>query len=289
MIFNGSDYNDEFIKMYYENGLPPDMREYLQNTQSMDLMLFEEDVEKAVQKGVLHCTREQLKPAKRKLMDWASNEINNPIDYIEFGVYKGSTIKEMTNRFTESDNRFYGFDTFEGLPDAWVSTWGNHDIKMDRDKGTLNSNGMPVIIDSRVFLYKGLFQDTLPLFLNDVFKGRRNNDRQMFINIDSDIYSAALYVLTMIHPYLRNGDLIYFDEFFDSINEYAAFNDYMRAYYTKEKFKPIARAYDSFLFRFEENDAHQRSNEQDKPLKANVGIKSRISALSAIKALILGR
>lgn len=289
LLLNNDSSDEHFIERYYENGLPAGMRDYLQATQSMGLKLFEEDPEQAVLDGALRCTREQLKPAKRRLMDWASTEIDGPVDYIEFGVYKGSTIKEMTHRFSHKQSRFYGFDTFEGLPDAWVSTWGGHHIKMDRDKGTLNSEGMPVILDDRVYLYKGLFQDTLPQFLDEVLGGQRDESRPMFINIDSDIYSAALYILTMLHPYLRHGDLVYFDEFFDSINEYAALNDYMRSYYVKDNFKPLARAYDSFLFRVENMNTQKADDKKTSPLVANTGRKNRLSALSAIKALLLGR
>ena len=52
-----------------------------------------------------------------------------------------------------------------------------------------------------------------------------------------------------MHPLLRSGDYIYFDEFFDALNEFAAFNDYIRAYNAKDWFAPVARSYDGLLFR----------------------------------------
>ena len=45
--------------------------------------------------------------------------------------------------------------------------------------------------------------------------------------------------------------MIYFDEFVDDLNEFAAFNDYIRSCYLKGRFKLIARALDGFLFRLE--------------------------------------
>ena len=66
----------------------------------------------------------------------------------------------------------------------------------------------------------------------------------MVLNIDSDLYSSALYALTSMHPLLRSGDYVYFDEFFDPLNEFSAFNDYIRSYNTKAWFVPVARAYD---------------------------------------------
>ena len=40
------------------------------------------------------------------------------------------------------------------------------------------------------------------------------------------------------------------DEFFDELNEFAAFNDYVRFYYCKDNFVPVARAYDAMLFKY---------------------------------------
>ena len=66
--------------------------------------------------------------------------------------------------------------------------------------------------------------------------------------MDGDTYTAALYGLTTLHPYLKSGDLVYFDEFVDELNEFAAFNDYIRSFYVRDRFKPIGRAYDGILF-----------------------------------------
>ncbi len=52
----------------------------------------------------------------------------------------------------------------------------------------------------------------------------------------------------MLHPYFKEGDLVYFDEFVDELNEFAAFNDYVRSFYMRERFRLIARAYDGYLF-----------------------------------------
>jgi hypothetical protein len=111
--------------------------------------------------------------------------------------------------------------------------------------------GPPAVYDERAMLFKGLFQDTLPDALERAFPGGRKPGRLMVLNIDSDLYSSALYALTSMHTLLRTGDHIYFDEFFDPLNEFSAFNDYIRAYNAKSWFVPVARAYDGLLFRVE--------------------------------------
>lgn len=76
---------------------------------------------------------------------------------------------------------------------------------------------------------EGLFQETLPSFL-DEFSQSNNN---IIINIDSDIYTSALYVLTKSHDLIEPGTIIVFDEFSSALHEFRAFIDYTEAYIRK--------------------------------------------------------
>ena len=42
---------------------------------------------------------------------------NDPIDYLEFGVYRGETLRMWTEINRHADSRFIGFDSFAGLPE----------------------------------------------------------------------------------------------------------------------------------------------------------------------------
>jgi hypothetical protein len=187
---------------------------------------------------------------KRGLLTWLLQSIGGqPFDYFEFGVMSCRTFNRVIEGTANRDARFYGFDTFEGLPEPWVKEMPTGALRLGRAAGDLKAEHAPAVYDPRATLFKGLFQDTLPEALERAFPDGRRTDRPLFVNIDSDLYSSALYALTSMHTLLRSGDYVYFDEFFDALNEFAAFNDYIRAYNAKGWFSPVARSYDGLLFR----------------------------------------
>jgi hypothetical protein len=140
---------------------------------------------------------------------------NDEICYLEFGVYKGDSIKWWINKNSNVDSTFYGFDTFEGLPEKW----GNY------TKGDFSSN-IPNITDSRLKFIKGLFQQTL----NDALKNIKLNKR-LLIHLDADLFSSTLFVLTSLAPFLKKGDIILFDEFNVPNDEFSALEIFCRSYY----------------------------------------------------------
>ena len=145
-----------------------------------------------------------------------------PIDYFEFGVYKGDSIREWSTLSGSPNSRFYGFDTFIGLPEHWFKDFG---------MGAFDVGGkIPDLIDHRVTFVKGTFQDTLENFLNGF--NRRN---RIVVHIDADLYSSTLFVLLSMHHYLKEGDIIMFDDFLDPLGEFMAFSNYSQAFKIKTK------------------------------------------------------
>lgn len=145
-----------------------------------------------------------------------------PIDYFEFGVFMGNSIREWINMSISPDSRFYGFDTFTGLPEHWFK---------DFSKSAFNVGGkIPDILDPQVTFVKGIFQDTLGNFLNGF--NRRN---RIVVNMDADLYSSTLFVLLSMHHYLKEGDIIMFDDFLDPLGEFMAFGNYCQAYRIEPK------------------------------------------------------
>ena len=143
-----------------------------------------------------------------------------PIDYLEFGVAHGFSLMYWLNLNKNNQSKFYGFDTFEGLPEPFDR------IKHTDPIGEFSNDGeYPKIEDDRVRFVKGLFQDTLQTFLSTYTPNNR-----LIVHNDSDLYSSSLYLLTRLNDFLITGSIIIFDEFFFSSHEFQAFYDYTISY-----------------------------------------------------------
>ena len=136
-----------------------------------------------------------------------------PISYLEFGVFSGESMKEMAKRFPSPDARFTGFDSFEGLPDAWEGFEAGHFSTQGK---------VPLSSDPRVTFVKGWFQDTVPDFLNAT---RFNSP--VLVHFDADLYSSTLFLLCSLWPVIPEYYFM-FDEF--NPDELIAMNDFVSAY-----------------------------------------------------------
>jgi O-methyltransferase len=143
-------------------------------------------------------------------------ELQGPIDLLEFGVFEGASIRWWAENNRHPESTFVGFDCFEGLPESW----------QDHPKGDFSVAGnLPDIQDPRCSFVKGLFQDTL----SDWICGRRFT-RRAVLHLDADLYSSTLFVLIHLLPKLNKGDILIFDEFSDYMHEFKAFCDATTAY-----------------------------------------------------------
>jgi O-methyltransferase len=143
-----------------------------------------------------------------------------PIDYLEFGVFEGNSMRTWSQLNASPETRFFGFDSFEGLPEDWTA---------DRPKSSFTTSGKtPNIADPRVQFIVGWFQNSLPLFLQSYKPKNR-----LLVHIDSDLYSSSLYCLTSLNHLMPSRTIIIFDEFYDVLHEYRALNDYAAAYMRK--------------------------------------------------------
>lgn len=166
------------------------------------------------------------------LYKWVIEKENlnsSPVNYLEFGVAQGHSFKWFLQQLPNPGNRFYGFDTFTGLPEDY----GPY------KKGYFdNKNDVPAINDTRGKFFQGLFQQTVPGFLKEL-----NNNNRNVIMMDADLYSATLYVLSTLAPFLKKGDIIFFDEFAVPTHEFKAYHDFVQSYYTNLELIAAANNY----------------------------------------------
>jgi hypothetical protein len=127
---------------------------------------------------------------------------NNPAgNSLEFGVYRARSLNFFAKNLSNYD--FFGFDSFEGLPENWYGT--------AHSKGSFDMNGVLPKVENNVELFKGWFEDTLPGFMD-------RNLEINFLHLDCDLYSATYYVLKITAPKLKPGTLILFDDFLGYMN-----------------------------------------------------------------------
>ncbi len=144
-------------------------------------------------------------------------KLDDDINYLEFGVADGHSFNWWMTQNTQAGSRFYGFDTFTGLPEDF----GPY------KKGTFgNANNIPSIKDRRGRFFQGLFQQTLPGFLKTF-----DNTKKNVIMLDADLYTATLFTLTSLAPYLKKDDIILFDEFVVPTHEFMAYQHFINSYY----------------------------------------------------------
>lgn len=163
-------------------------------------------------------------PSREALWDMCIDNYATPdskLTYVEFGVYKGYSIKYFASRNQNSDSQFIGLDSFEGLPE----NWGN------MTKGTFDVDGnIPQTNDSRTSFIRGWFQDTWPKLFDRI---SHDNGSELIVHYDADLYSSTLFALSKIDG-LRKSYIAIFDEFCG--HEARALHNYSQAFNAKITF-----------------------------------------------------
>ena len=107
----------------------------------------------------------------------------------------------------------YGFDSFEGLPDAWIPGF---------PKGYFNMDGKLPPVAPNVVLVKGWFDETLPPFV------QQHPEPVSYLHIDCDMYESTKTVFQNLAPRIVPGTVIVFDE----LVNYPGYQDHeLKAFY----------------------------------------------------------
>src|SRR5262249_51270956 len=153
--------------------------------------------------------------SQRELIDYALAETEIDGHFLEFGVYTGGTIRFIASRIKK--RVIHGFDSFEGLPEAWSG--------FNLGRSVFDVRGKLPPVPDNVRLHRGLFEATLPGWLKE------NSGAAAFVHIDCDLYTSTQTIFTLLADRIVPGTIILFDEYFNFPNweqhEFKAFQEFV--------------------------------------------------------------
>lgn len=175
-----------------------------------------------------------LQPKFKKACEILTDKIgaNNIGDYLEFGVYNGTSMNCMFQTLKElklNDVRVFGFDSFEGLPAvAAIDTEnelqpGDYASNITFTSKRLTNYGIDW---NRTFLVKGWFEDTL----NESLLSDHAIQKASIIMIDCDLYSSAKRALNFCAPLIKDTSIIFIDDWSEEaeVGERRAFHEFLQ-------------------------------------------------------------
>jgi hypothetical protein len=158
--------------------------------------------------------------AKFELLEFALDQAPADGLVLEFGVAAGDTLRRITAKRSPA----HGFDSFEGLPEAWRTGF---------PKGAFTA--APPDIPGAT-LHAGWFEDSLPRFFAE------NSGSVAFAHIDADLYSSTVTILREAEDRLVEGSVLLFDEYFNypgwHHHEHKAFTEFIER--TGHEFEYVA-------------------------------------------------
>jgi hypothetical protein len=136
-------------------------------------------------------------------------------DYYEFGLYRGYSFwsaQQSANLLGLDQVRFFGFDSFKGLPklegiDVGSKEFSERDFaaSLEEVKWYLEKYGVDW---KRSFLIEGYYDDSL----DDGLKSEFEMKPVMVALIDCDLYSSTVSVLDFLADLLQDGSILLFDD-----------------------------------------------------------------------------
>lgn len=136
-------------------------------------------------------------------------------DYYEFGLYRGYTFwhaQQAARRLGLSEMRFFGFDSFEGLPEiegqdrkSGIFIPGDYSCTKPEVERLLTTHGFDW---TSAALVEGYFDRSLT---PDV-KVEKGMGPAALIMVDCDLYQSTVPVLAFLADRLQDGTVLIFDD-----------------------------------------------------------------------------
>jgi hypothetical protein len=154
--------------------------------------------------------------SRTQLFRYALGQVGNDTGlFLEFGVHKGDSINRLAG--LKSGVRWYGFDSFVGLPEAWT---------LGARTGAFSVGGKLPPVRDNITLIKGFFEQTLA-----PFAAEKRESKVAFLHVDCDLYSATRTIFAELGDMLQPGCIVLFDEFINysgwQDGEYKAFIEFV--------------------------------------------------------------
>lgn len=165
-------------------------------------------------------------------------------DYIEFGVYTGSSFchslkcyHQVSDLFKSNEMKFFGFDSFEGFgeinEDDAHAFYTDQNFKTNYDK----------VLKRCARASKGLNFQLIKGFFSETLSKRPESygiSSARIVFIDSDTYSSSKDAFDFIKDICQEGTYIILDDFFSykgSVNKgvYRAFSEFLKVTPFKER------------------------------------------------------
>lgn len=157
-------------------------------------------------------------------------------DYLEFGIFNGSSIGSMVKAADAQGEqmRFFGFDAFEGLPehaeneDAGVWKQGFYACSYNDMRACLERRD---IDPDRITWVNGWYKDTLTPELAE-----QHTLNPGLVFIDCDTYSSSKAVLDFLAPQIVQPTILCFDDWklndldVKGMGEYQSFNEFLETH-----------------------------------------------------------
>jgi len=133
-------------------------------------------------------------------------------DYLEFGVYVGTSMGAAVRAFDRAEVapcRFFGFDSFGGLPaGSETDGWTSGAYAASRQVAEWNLARQDVL--GRVELIEGWFDETCTVETVD----RHRLGDVLVAMIDCDTYTSSRLALDFVEPLLGPDALVIFDDWY---------------------------------------------------------------------------
>ena len=141
----------------------------------------------------------------------------------EVGTYKGGSAKLICEAKRSNDN-FYIFDTFEGLPNQ-LNVVDSIQFKNGDFEATLESVKEYLNGYENVHIYKGLFPNTGKVIKNKKFS---------FVHLDVDLYKSTKECIKFFYPRMSKGGIILSHDYITSPGVKMAIDEFF-----KDKVEPV--------------------------------------------------